>query len=310
VPEKYLYGIIIENNDFYITSNLYHDAKGNWNKNGAHSCAENAIDIKISSRKGHDAWKIIHNRFWGFRGTSKNGAPKPNQCIKLSDHGHPIISHYSPENNILFKNNIIFDSANGIGMLKNSGKYFSVIDNIFYNVANSTVTARLRAAVEFQAGSSEFYGNIFSKTDRYWLINSSKENNDLRNNVLIDVGNYSGSAPEGKNWTIGYNMFFDTGKIYASTGYIGGNFDRPKASDSGNGRFCFKRKLRTEPEIYCMDNILSTSKSPYVGITDQGAGKRKDIGVDNTGWKWSQSWLDGGVSNITKPSGIEIKHKN
>ena len=69
-------GMIIADNDFYITPEIYSDCNGNLDQSGECACAENAIDIKGTIDKSDpepgDWVRIVNNRFWGFRKTDEN----------------------------------------------------------------------------------------------------------------------------------------------------------------------------------------------------------------------------------------------
>jgi len=61
-------GLIIENNDVYLTAAFYSDGSGNHTPSGNYACAENALDLKSGGSSSNPV-RVIHNRVWGHRWT-------------------------------------------------------------------------------------------------------------------------------------------------------------------------------------------------------------------------------------------------
>ena len=282
---KHVPGVIIDNNDFYIEHDnldfpMLHNAAGNWNTTGPYSCSENALDIKISAQPTDDKWEVTHNRFWGFRGTSKTGDPKPSTCSELGDHGSAVIAHYQSDQNILFQHNIIWNSGNGVAFNTNN---VDVLDNIFYNVSNSSVTLRNRGMLNVMSGSSTYYGNILHTADWYYRFESTRSNVDIINNVIFDGGTFSNEAPSGKGWSIGHGMYFDTGTKYGTgdNAYTGGNQSWALTSEAKANEFCFLWKRQTGATLACIPDVLATTSSPYPDYFDT-----------DVSWTFDQTWLN------------------
>ena len=104
------------------------------NENGEFSCAENGIDIKVGGKSNDekDIVRILGNRIWGFR---KN-LP---ECGGTGSWGDGIVVHVIADN-ILLKNNILFNLPSGISISpgKNEGSnksgkiYVAIINNLVF----------------------------------------------------------------------------------------------------------------------------------------------------------------------------------
>ncbi len=111
-------GLIIDNNHIYITSDLYTDGNGNFTTSGNYALTENAIDIKAGSSNPANPIVITNNKMWGFR--------KTDSIIGGSgDYGTALVAHYESDN-IVIKNNVIFDTTGGIAFRDAGGQTYSV----------------------------------------------------------------------------------------------------------------------------------------------------------------------------------------
>ena len=104
-------GIIVENNDFYITSALYTDCNGNYNGTGPCAAAEIPVNTK-GGGTSTDPMVFTHNRVWGAR-FSDTGicCAGGTQGMAISTATNP---GYPAPNYVLIQNNIIMDSQQGI----------------------------------------------------------------------------------------------------------------------------------------------------------------------------------------------------
>jgi hypothetical protein len=141
-PQHGIKGMIIENNDMYITPAMYVDCKtGNRTPNGRCACAENAIDIKIAyvgeSPDKESLSRIIGNRMWGYRATNNLPASLGGLCEKTNNKYAPAIDfHFVGADFIHVEGNIITDSENGIWVSRSGPEHLTIVDNLFYDVSN------------------------------------------------------------------------------------------------------------------------------------------------------------------------------
>lgn len=143
-PQYGIRGMIIENNDMYITPAMYVDCQtGERTPTGRCACAENAIDIKIAyvgdSLDKAGLSQIIGNRMWGYRATNNLPAKQGGLCEKTNNKYAPAIDlHFTGADFIHIAGNIISDSENGIWASRSGPQHLTVMDNVFYDVSNKT----------------------------------------------------------------------------------------------------------------------------------------------------------------------------
>jgi hypothetical protein len=136
-------GTIVENNDIYITDELYTDCMGNRNPNGACACAENAIDIKATIDEEDLAdvatWvRFINNRVWGYRYTDESEDGQGKRLCGSGDNGSAIRSH-NISRGLVMQGNVIMDSPKGLSVdgvdkpFPPTTNHFFV-NNLLYNI--------------------------------------------------------------------------------------------------------------------------------------------------------------------------------
>lgn len=298
-PAHGLDGIIVENNDIYITHDMYTDGKGNFNTKGPYSCAENAIDIKITHVKSaEDIAQFLHNRIWGFRTVE----PDTGLCDQNGSPTAPAIAiHHTYADYILVKDNIITDSENGIYIAKSGPNNISLIGNLLYDVANKT---KKRAALVLQHGSKiEAYNNAVVASGSYLEGGASKV--DMRNNIFINSGNWR-QKDISSDSHVKHNAFFNT-VTYDGSANKGNNMEKGTASAAGNSEFCFKRKLLTNPERICIPHVIASSGSPYLDNFDGAAGALSGYGIDDQTVSYDPVWKNESQSGVSTPAGVELK---
>lgn len=292
-------GMVFENNDIYITPDLYTDGKGNLNKNGPYACAENAIDIKITRVKpGEEMTRVIHNRLWGYR----SAEPDTGICDPNGSPAAPAIAiHHTYTDYILVKDNIIMDSENGIYIAKPGPNNLSFVGNLFYDVANKI---NPRGAMIFQRGNNiEAYFNVVVNSKTYLEGGASKV--DMRNNTFVNAGNWKTPDFSSSGSSVRNNAYFNT-KPYNGNADRGNNLVKAAASDSRNTQFCFKRKLLTNPERICVPNVIPSANSPETGTFDNNVGSASGFGIDDAKVAYKPMWGDGGQPGVTVPSGVSV----
>jgi len=284
-PKYGIHGLVIENNDFYVTPDYYTDGRGNMNRKGPYSCTENALDIKVGTflNKPSDKQiaRIIRNRMWGFRLTE----PSTGLCDQNNDPAAAaIIFHFRTSTKVLVQYNIIFDSENGVWIGKNGPRDISFIANIFYDVSNKT---NPRSAMDLGRGTGiEAYYNVVSKTSQYMNGGSSKA--DIRNNMFLNAGTF-GRSDFGTGSTVGNNIYYGT-TPYKGKKDIGGNMKTSNVASAKNQDFCFKYRKQTNPSTKCIPKLFPTKNSPYRKGAYASTGEKGGIGVDNVMWIQNNEW--------------------
>lgn len=298
-PQVGFDGMVFENNDIYITPDLYTDGKGNLDRNGPYACAENAIDIKITRvQPGEELTRVIHNRLWGYR----TAEPDTGICDPNGSPAAPAIAiHHTYTDYILFKDNIILDSENGIYIAKPGPNNLSFIGNLFYDVANKK---NPRGAMIFQRGSNiEAYYNVVVGPSTYLEGGASKI--DMRNNTLVNSGNWKSPDFSSSGSSVRNNAYFNT-KVYNGDADKGNNLVKSSASESRNSQFCFYRKRLTNPEQICVPYVIPSTNSPQTGIFDTDIGSLSGYGIDNAKVSYEPMWGDAGPTSVSVPSGVSV----
>jgi hypothetical protein len=284
-------GVLIQGNDFYIPNSLYSDCNGNKTVDGACACAENAIDVKGTTRAEdpvpESKWlKILGNRIWGFQKPDSACGGSPNS------HTQSVVFHWGGSDNILFKDNIVFDAGGGLGMPQKAVccgvmDHISVINNIFYNIYAKTTSGGGGVALfGKEAVTTEYYFNTIIQPGQFYIQTSAKSgNNEFRCNLVIDGKTDSGSD----NTTASHNAYYNT-KTPAEDKSTSSMMDT-NAAPANMRSYCFSRRRLTEPqETYCIPNAEITTSSPHANLCEGvSVGTVKGIGVNDALWNAPQA---------------------
>ncbi len=135
-PEINFEGLVISDNEMYVTSIMYSDGAGNSTPTGEKSFTENAIDLKGGSLNAANPVIITNNRMWGYK-------PVDNTYSNLGDSGNALVVHYDVRN-VEINNNLIFNSDYGIVGGAPLGNRYPLEDskienNIIYNIKGHTI---------------------------------------------------------------------------------------------------------------------------------------------------------------------------
>jgi hypothetical protein len=192
-------GGVVENNDLYITSALYH---------GDAAWSENAIDIKGGGTSANPV-RFIHNRMWGHRDTSCSSS-----CGGLGSAGESIIFHTTSGGTNsygLIQNNIIMDGSMCISVPNYSPDHWSIVGNICYDMRGPTGGTTRALALE-SSTSVEVYLNTFISTvngnSAGWLSYGRGQSEDIRCNVAIDSGTIDAWG-SGTSTQLDYNVYYN-----------------------------------------------------------------------------------------------------
>lgn len=205
-------GLLIWDNNLYVTNLLYSDGSGNSDINGSQSFSENAIDLKTGSQDELNPIVIRHNNIFGMR-------PVDNTYSALSDAGAGIVSHYDV-GYVDISLNQFGDTQ--LGFL--SGSPQSVGE---YPIRNSNIS------------NNSFYGYIDQAIAFEGDINSTAT--DATFDVLVE-NNYFTSpvvsfeslkAYASHSLTINDNLFEDTYALYFAAAF-GVNYESAQLTITNN----------------------------------------------------------------------------
>ena len=196
-------GLVVENNDMYLTSDAYSDGSGHRVKTGDYACAENAVDIKSGGTVNRPQ-QIIHNRAWGWR-------PTDGACADGSA-GDAMVIHMGNDNDadyVVVKNNVILDVPFGTTVpnqdVNNHADHVSVVGNLLYHINSPLFTSY---AFDLWKGDKwEVYLNTVVDAESPYGFDAQ---HDFQCNEFVSSGAFSGSAggPE-----YDHNVYFDTSGI-------------------------------------------------------------------------------------------------
>lgn len=196
-------GLVIENNDLYISSDWYTDGTGRLDPNGDHACSENGIDLKGGGSSGRLV-RILHNRLWGERYWDSSCADGASgEEIVLHDGGSGSDYH-------LVHNNIIFDAQYGVSFPNPMTYQNSIIGNIFWKIGAYANQATAATVLTYKTSGTEWYLNSFVDNERWGALEGTG-NGDFRCNALIANGSYSGSSL-GSGTDVTRNVWYGTPK--------------------------------------------------------------------------------------------------
>lgn len=189
-----LTGVVVENNDLYITPALY-------TSGGAKSKAESVLSVKAKGTSSSPI-RVMQNRLWGARKTDLS------YCCNGEDGN--AVTHYDRNNYLLFQNNLIADSQIGLNNVADNNSF---IGNIFHNIRafdGSTFSGPWNAWYSHDgAGSYEMYFNTVIAATGYSFPSLEHHNVDVRCNVVLSSGpKYSGNPPGSSR--ADRNAFYDS----------------------------------------------------------------------------------------------------
>ncbi len=178
---------VIENNDIYLEPRLYREKEdGEW------ACAEDGLDIKVGSKsnKPEDRILVLGNRIWGFRPTDQS-------CGGSGSTGVGILLHRQASN-ILIKDNIIFNTAQGIVVFgENPKKPGEKVENI--TIENNLICDMRRAVDREQMGLAmrlvapcTLRYNTVCKAEELFFFHVRQSEHVLRHNLFKDIKRASG----------------------------------------------------------------------------------------------------------------------
>lgn len=237
-PNPTLPGLVIENNDFYITPDLYTNG-------GAMSKTEGPLSIKFNGTPDSPG-QIIHNRLWGARRTDL--------AFCCNGESGQLITNYEVLSYVLFQNNILFDAQNGLGNIAN---HQSVVGNIFWDIKKYSTLEGSTGIDKWKFNDApaqsnwEIYLNTFIGVDGDWSLNGlDSESADTKCNVFIaSAPKYPAGTPSSSQ--ADYNAFYGSTLFTFngtntnvnmplttranSTNYASGTVIRTAAKPAGNG---------------------------------------------------------------------------
>ncbi len=173
---------VIENNDIYIEPRLYREKEdGEW------ACAEDGLDIKVGAKsaKPEDRILILGNRIWGFR-------PTDQRCGGSGSTGVGILLHRQASN-VLIKDNIIFNTAQGIVVFGENPKKpgekvenITIENNLIYDIRRAVDREQMGLALRLIAPCTLRY-NTVCKAEELFFLHARQSEHTLRYNLFKDI---------------------------------------------------------------------------------------------------------------------------
>lgn len=178
-------GLIIENNDIYITPAMYVVDE---------ACAENALDFKGGGTASQPV-RAIHNRLWGFRLTDTG-------CAGTGSFGEYIVWH-ADSDFVMVKDNIMTNGSFGITSANPQPTQYSIVGNIIFDTRHHATVDEFSVVMN-EALSSEVYLNTFIWNTRA-IDAGIGSSHDVQCNVVIDTGASTGNSGQFDN-----NVYYDS----------------------------------------------------------------------------------------------------
>ncbi|MBI3900387.1 MAG: carbohydrate-binding protein [Gammaproteobacteria bacterium] len=208
-------GIVVENNDLYVTPALYATVPG-----GQQAIAESPLSVKVKGTQQFPV-RILHNRMWGARVTDLT------QCCNGESGNN--ITMYGNNDYVLIQNNVLADSQLG---LSNSASRNSYIGNIFYDLQRHFLgypdrPDRPYNSIVFNTWDDgsyrhayELYLNTIIGAQQESFSALDEADVDVRCNATISSGpKHSGISPT--------NTIADRNVFYGSTSFGTTSIDNP-----------------------------------------------------------------------------------
>lgn len=274
-------GLVLENNDVYLTPDRYTDCNGRYTPNGPCSDTEGVAFDSKGGAPASNIGRIINNRAWGMRPGDKNLAQSGGGwAVSLSNVTDD--SPFDGTDYLLIQNNIFGDMDLAIWNYYKGPDHNSIVGNLIHDVydhGGQVQYSRDRGGVTFKyLSNSEVYLNTFINADPIMDSWGLGTNNDIRCNVFVGGGAATGSYGAGTQ--VDWNAFYGVSRT--TTGTSASNVAYSSISDAKMQSFCYYRKLRTGPEQVCVANARPTTASPHLKACDPSVGSRPDVGISNT----------------------------
>jgi len=207
-------GVVVENNDVYVTPAFYTNCVGQDDPLGDCSKAKVLVGISSGGVSQAGASRYVHNRLWGIRWCDTSVSCSGGGAAGVAMGG----GYDAPANWVLKLNNIIMDSAGGIinavGSSSSSANH-STIGNIIYKIRPSNGAEN--GGIQFYAASGsvgnnvhEVYLNSFIDVQGSgWIEFGGVKNSDVRCNTVINSSPAT-SIASGSGTEMDSNVYYGT----------------------------------------------------------------------------------------------------
>jgi len=274
-------GLVIENNDIYISTAAYSDCNGNYSPTGECSTSEVVINFKSGGTQASPV-SIIHNRIWGARPCDTAlscDSTSEGEILATSVGGPGTPRPYTGADWFLIKNNIIFDGQQGIVATGYGTDVrltnHSVIGNVIWKMHTYNSRFGTHGFNWNYRDSNEMYLNtivdvkgIAGQTWKSWFATgSSSTNNDILCNVIIDGEPKAGTLDTGSR--MDSNAYYGTPNSGENNSFTNGITDRANGTMYPVGTV-----LRVGASSDCRSPDSPSCflyKVTQAGVTDSGA---------------------------------------
>jgi hypothetical protein len=257
--EDHAGGLIIQDNDLYLTPASYTDGNGNLDPGGDTACAENAIDIKTNWPStappgSADEWYLIeHNRMWGFR-------PTDTRCGGTGSAGSTIVIHWPRSRGILIRHNVLWDGPIGYTVSKDAPiSHHELHDNLFWKLGRPIIPRHI--------ADGRYHRNIIVEARLPVALRAEARRVEVTRNVIID----SGDSPWGQGHEsneVSRNAYYNATAVRgAST--ADGSLLFPDSAQARHQERCFTARRITAPTEVCIPHGRVTADSPHAGWFDR-----------------------------------------
>ena len=254
-------GLLIDCNHIYVDEAVYTDGQGKPtpDPDAMWAWTENAIDVKVGSDDPTNPVRITRNKTWGYRRTDTNGGGS-------GSWGSAIDIHFNVQN-IIVRENVVFDCSRGIGIADPGGlgwaaQNVEVERNIFTDIGKDPNATDFALFIYDTNGATvrynTFVGDTATPLPTYWFgTQPSTTGLTLSCNVAVSSVGLAGQVPA--NAVVQDNYHYATPRKDPSDG-----IEFPAPEDAQLEELTFWTDLYTPtPRMITVPGVVTTPQSPH-----------------------------------------------
>jgi hypothetical protein len=257
----YFPGLVIDNNDIYLSTARHTNCYGVLDPKGPCGCAENGIDVKIAGTgsAADQVVSITENRVWGWRETDHGAVGDgTGRCGGSGSHGD-LLGVHTLASYVALRGNRVFDGPRGLG-IGNGTHHVVVTDNVFHGLDEGW--SEQGYAIAVSGADHEIRRNVFVQSNK-WLAFTAPSITGARVTCNEVLGSGHGVGQPGAGSVVDYNAYYGTTQHTLSGPH---DLVYPQVSHAPNAPLCFWRKRWTAPERVCLSYGTYTVPAAHAGV--------------------------------------------
>lgn len=246
-------GLVIADNDIYLTPARYTDCRGTLDPDGPCGCAENGIDVKIGGLGSAPAEivSIRANRIWGWRETDHG--PRGDDVARCGGSGSwgDLLQVHTLGAHVEIRGNRLLDGPRGV-WLGGAAHHVSVTGNHFHALDRGF--SQNSFALGVGGDDNRVLGNVVVDSGRWLGVLEEAENTRVHCNVVVDSGPMGARLPP-ESTSFARNTFYGTERSVA----VGPGDRVLPDGPAPPSPLCFWRRRWTGPEQVCIPHGIPTA---------------------------------------------------